>query len=117
MDKKKIIKEESDNLGSVIKQLISFDAQQRELIASELAGREAARQKIQSERSEIEKKSMQQADELLRELEKSENERAEAAIKAADAAAQKNIAQLERTAAEKEAFWIEQIFERTIDGK
>ncbi len=117
MDKEKIIKEESDNLGSVIKQLISFDAQQRELIASELAGREAARQKIQSERSEIEKESMRQADELLSLLEKSENERAEAAIKASEAAARKNIAQLERTAAEKEPYWIEQIYERTLGGK
>ncbi|MDY6017347.1 MAG: hypothetical protein SPI97_07000 [Oscillospiraceae bacterium] len=117
MDKEKIIKEESDNLGSVIKMLVDFDAQQREIIASALSGREAARKDIQSERSEIEEKYMKRAEERLKKLEQSENERADKAIKAAQEASLKNIAELEKTAAEKKAFWVEQIYERTVNGK
>ena len=117
MDKEKIIKEESDNLGSVIKMLVDFDAQQREIIASALSGREAARKDIQSERSEIEEKYMKRAEERLKKLEQNENERADKAIKAAQEASLKNIAELEKTAAEKKSFWVEQIDERTVNGK
>ena len=53
MDKEKIIKEESDNLGSVIKMLVDFDAQQREIIASALSGREAARKDIQNGKNRV----------------------------------------------------------------
>ena len=34
MDKNAVIREESDNLGNVIKHLVDFDAQQRALISS-----------------------------------------------------------------------------------
>ena len=115
MDKEKVIKEESDNLGSVIKHLVNFDAQQRGIIASELEARENERKKLNSQRSEINEKYMNEAKKRLEKLEKNENERAEKAIRAAEAAAAKNIAELDKAAAQKSEFWIEEIYKRTVE--
>lgn len=117
MDKEKIIREESDNLGSVIKHLIDFDAQQREIISSEIASRETLRKELEAQRGEINRKYMKLAEEKLAKLEKSENERAEKAVRAAEAAAAKNIAELEKTAAKNNDCWIEEIYKRTITGE
>lgn len=117
MDKEKIIREESDNLGSVIKNLIDFDAQQRELISSEIASREALRKELEAQRSEINAKYMKEAEEKLAALEKEENARAEKEINSARSAASKNIAELEKTAAKNSGYWIEEIYKRTIKGE
>lgn len=117
MDKEKIIREESDNLGSVIKHLIDFDARQREIISSEIASRETKRKELEAQRSTINEKYMKQSEERLAKLEKSENERAEKAVRAAEAAASKNIAELEKTAAKNGDYWIEEIYKRTIKGE
>lgn len=117
MDKEKIIREESDNLGSVIKNLIDFDAQQREIISSEIASRETLRKELEAQRSEINEKYMKQAEEKLAMLEKSENERAEKAVRAAESAAAKNIAELEKTAAKNNDYWVEEIYKRTVKSE
>lgn len=117
MDKEKIIREESDNLGSVIKHLVDFDARQREIISSEIASRESQRRELEAQRSDINEKYMKQAEERLSKLEKSENERAEKAVRAAETAASKNIAELEKTAAKNSTYWIEEIYKRTIRGE
>lgn len=117
MDKEKIIREESDNLGSVIKNLIDFDAQQREIISSEIASRETLLKELEAQKSEIKEKYMKRANEKLAALEKSENERTEKAVHAAEAAAAKNIAELEKTAAKNNDYWIEEIYKRTIKGE
>lgn len=117
MDKEKIIREESDNLGSVIKHLIDFDARQREIISSEIASRENRRKELEAQRGEINEKYMKQAEERLAKLEKSENERAEKAVRAVEAAASKNIAELEKTAAKNSGYWVEEIYKRTIKGE
>lgn len=114
MDVNKIIKEESDNLGSIIKHLVDFDAHQRELIASDISSREAQRKKLEEESEKINEKYMNQAKERLERLEKSENDRAERAVKSIETAARKNIAELEKTARENSSDWIEQIYKRTI---
>lgn len=117
MDKDKIIKEESDSLGSVIKNLVEFDARQRELISSEIASRETKRRELEAQRSEINEKYMARANAILAELEAKENGYAEKEIKSAEAAAAKNIAELEKTAANNSETWIEEIFRRTIKGE
>lgn len=117
MDKDKIIKEESDNLGSVIKHLVEFDARQREIISSEIASRETKRRELEAQRNTINEKYMSQANEKLAKLEASENARAEKAVKAVEAAASKNIAELEKTAAQNSNYWIEEIYKRTIAGE
>lgn len=117
MDTNKIIKEESDNLGSVIKQLVDFDARQRGLIADDLASRENQRKELAAKKAEIEAKYMKQAEERLDRLEKSENERAERAIKSVENASKKNISELERTAEENIDSWVRQIYKRTVDGE
>ncbi len=114
MDENKIIREENENLGSVIKQLVDFDARQRELIASDISSREAQRKKLREEKGKIDEKYMNQAKERLEKLEKSENERAERAIKSIENAARKNIAELEKTAEKNGSSWVEQIYKRTI---
>ncbi len=114
MDKKNLPREESDNLGSVIKHLIDYDAQQRGLISQELAQRDASFKQLDAERKEINKKYMQQAQKMLDALSEKQKQKAEREISASKNAAEKNIAELEKTAAEKSNFWIERIFERTI---
>lgn len=114
MDKDNILSREGDNLGNVIKQLVDFDAKQRESISSELVQREEKRRELAAQKSEIEEKYMQQANKWLEALSEKQKQKEEREIEAAKAAAEKNIAELEKTAAEKSEFWIEQIFNRTI---
>ncbi len=114
MDNDKILREESDNLGDIIKNLIDYDAQQRGIISSELKKRDALLAEFENERAEIEKEYMQQAEKMLDALEEKQKNKLEKAVSAAKTAAQKNIAELEKTAAEKSEEWIEQIFSRTI---
>lgn len=115
MDTEKIVREESDNLGNIIKNLIDYDAQQRELISSELKKRDTMLAEFENERAEIEKEYMQQAHKMLDALEEKQKNKLEKAVSAAKTAAQKNIAELEKTAAEKSEEWIEQIFSRTVE--
>lgn len=115
MDTNNIIKEEGDNLGSVIRQLVDFDARQRELIADDLASREVQRKGLEDKRAEIEAKYMKQAEDRLERLAESENARADRAIKAIENASRKNIAELEKTAEENTYDWVKQIYKRTIE--
>lgn len=117
MDTSKIIKEESDSLGSVIKQLVDFDARQRGLIAEDLVSRENQRKELAAKKAEIEAKYMKQAEERLERLSKSENERADRAIKSIENASKKNISELEKTAEENIDIWVKQIYKRTVDGE
>lgn len=113
-EKKTVLAEEGDNLGSVIKHLIDFDAQQRAVISAALDEREAKRKGLEQERVEIDKKYMLRADRALESLQIKENEKAEKEINALQNAAAKNIAELEKKAKENGDFWIEEIFKRTI---
>lgn len=115
MDTKNIIKEESDSLGTVIRQLVDFDARQRELIADDLASRETQRKELAEKKAEIEAKYMKQANDRLERLAESENGRADRAIKAIENASRKNIAELEKTAEENIDDWVRQIYKRTIE--
>lgn len=116
MEKDKILREEGEGLGSVIKNLIAFDARQREQISAELSSREAGLRQLEAERSKINEEYMQQAHKMLDALTEKQNQKAEREIAAAKAASEKNIAELEKTAAEKSDFWIEQIYAKTIEG-
>lgn len=113
-EKKTVLAEKGDNLGSVIKHLIDFDAQQRAVISAALDEREAKRKGLEQERVEIDKKYMLRADRALESLQIKENEKAEKEINALQNAAAKNIAELEKKAEENGDFWIEEIFKRTI---
>lgn len=117
MDTKKIIMEESDNLGSVIKQLVDFDARQRELIANDLASRDTQRKELEARREKINAKYMKQAEDRLERLAESENGRADRAIKAIENATQKNISELEKKAEENIDDWVSQIYKRTVNGE
>ena len=117
MDTNRIIMDESDNLGSVIKQLVDFDARQRELIADDLASREAQRKELEVRRSEINAKYMKQAEERLERLAESENSSADRAIKAIENASRKNISELEKTAEENIDDWVNMIYKRTGSGE
>lgn len=114
-EKKTVLAEEGDNLGSVIKHLIDFDAQQRAVISSALDEREVKRKELELEKDEINEKYMLRADRALESLQIKENEKAEKEIEALRNAAAKNIAELEKKAAENGDFWIEEIFKRTIN--
>lgn len=114
MDKENTLRQESDNLGNVIKQLIDYDAKQRESIASELSQREKSRSELAAQKSEIEEKHMNQANIWLEALAEKQKQKEEREINKAKAAAEKNIAELEKNAAEKSGFWIDRIFNRTI---
>lgn len=116
MDSNRIIKEESDNLGSVIKQLVDFDARQRALISDDLAKREEKMKELGKEKKAIEARYMKQAEERLERLAKSENDRADRAIKAIENASAKNISELEKTAEENIDDWVMQIYKRTVEG-
>lgn len=115
MDNEKLLREESDNLGNVIKHLIDYDAQQRGLISQELEQREVSFKQLEAERKAIGEKHMAHAAEMLDALSEKQKQKAEREISAAKTAAEKNIAELEKTAAEKSDYWIEQIFRRTIE--
>lgn len=117
MDKNAVIREESDNLGNVIKHLVDFDAQQRALISSAVTGREERRRELEAERSKINEEYMAQAQKELESLAESESIRAETEVKAVKSAARKNIAELDKTAAEKSEFWVEEIYRRTLSGE
>ncbi|MBQ8014707.1 MAG: hypothetical protein IJ264_00815, partial [Clostridia bacterium] len=86
----------------------------RELISQELAQRDAGFRQLEAEKKAINEKHMQHAREMLDALSEKQKQKAEREIGAAKSAAEKNIAELEKTAAEKSDFWIEQIFNRTI---
>lgn len=116
MDKDKIIKEESDNLGNVIKYLVDFDAEQRKIISSEIVSGEMMHKELEAHKNEINSKYMKLAEEKLSVLEKSENERADKAINAARIAAEKNISELEKTAVANSDRWIKEIYDRTVSG-
>lgn len=113
-EKKTVLAEEGDNLGSVIKHLIDFDAQQRAVISDALDEREAKRKGLELEKDEINQKYMLRADRALESLQIKENEKAEKEINALRNASQKNIAELEKKAAENGDFWIEEIFRKVI---
>lgn len=114
MDKEKTFHEESDNLGNIIKNLIDYDAQQRELISSELEKRDAMLADFENERAAIEEKYMQQAQAMLDALAEKQKNKLDKAVSAAKAASENNIAELKNTAAAKSEEWIEQIFTRTV---
>lgn len=113
-EKKTVLAEEGDNLGSVIKHLIDFDAQQRAVISAALDERETKRKELDKDKEEINKKYMLRADRALESLQIKENEKAEKEINALHTASQKNIAELEKKAAENSDFWVEEIFKRVI---
>lgn len=113
-EKKTVLAEEGDNLGSVIKHLIDFDAQQRAVISAALDERETKRKEMDKDKEEINKKYMLRADRALESLQIKENEKAEKEINALRTASQKNIAELEKKAAENSDFWVEEIFKRVI---
>lgn len=113
-EKKTVLAEEGDNLGSVIKHLIDFDAQQRAVISAALDERETKRKELDKDKEEINKKYMLRADRALESLQIKENEKAEKEINALRTASQKNIAELEKKAAENSDFWVEEIFKRVI---
>lgn len=115
MEKNTVLNEDSENLGTVIKHLIDFDAQQRELISTALNQREAQRKELEAQRSEINEKYMLQAEKALEALAKKENEKADREINAIRTASQKNIAELEKKAAENSDFWVKQLFEQVIN--
>lgn len=115
-EKKTVLAEEGDNLGSVIKHLIDFDAQQRAVISSALDEREAKRRELEAQRGEINEKYMLRADRALESLQIKENEKAEKEIEGLRSAAAKNIAELEKKAAENGDFWVEEIFKRAISN-
>lgn len=114
MDKERTFREESDNLGDIIKNLIDYDAQQRELISLELIQRETKLKEFENERAAIEEKYMQQAQKMLDALAEKQKIKLEKAVSAAKTASENNIAELEKTAAAKSEEWIEQIFTRTV---
>ena len=114
MDKEINLRQESDNLGDVIKHLIEFDAKQRGEIADELSQRDKSRSELAAQKAEIEEKHMNQAKIWLEALEEKQKQKEEREIQKAVEAAEKNIAELEKTAGEKSEFWIDQIFNRTV---
>lgn len=114
MDNEKIVREESDNLGNIIKNLIDYDAQQRGIISSELEKRGTRLKEFENERAAIEEKYMQQAQRMLDALEEKQKIKLEKAVSAAKTASENNIAELEKAAVEKSEEWIEQIFTRTV---
>ena len=110
MAKNNAVGAESDDLGKVIKNLIDFDAKQRVIVSDSLKKRDEERKALENAKDEINAKHIKLAQDRLDALEKRENENAERLIKAAQAAAKKNIAEFDRTAAEKwelikEVFW------------
>lgn len=106
---------ETDDLGKVIKNLIDFDAEQRAAVSDSLRKREEEKKALEAAKGEINAKHIKMADDRLGALEKRENENAERLIKAAQAAAKKNIAEFDRIAAEKTEQWIGQIYARTLE--
>lgn len=116
MDKNAISKEENNDLGIVIKNLIEFDAKERALVSASLDEREKARAELRDSRDKINAEYMKKAEEKLEKLRISENEKAEKAIKLEQAAAKKNIAEFEKAASEKSEFWVNEIYKRTIEG-
>ena len=111
MAKNNAVGAESDDLGKVIKNLIDFDAKQRAIVSDSLKKRKA----LENAKDEINAKHIKLAQDRLDALEKRENENAERLIKAAQAAAKKNIAEFDRTAAEKTEQWIGQIYSRVLE--
>lgn len=115
MDANKIIQEENESLGTVIQQLVDFDARQRALIANDLADREKQKSELNKKRSELEAKYIRQAQDRLERLEKSENDRADRIIKSIENASRRNISELEKKADENMEEWVNQIYKRTIE--
>lgn len=116
MDEKKLtVGEETDDLGKVIKNLIDYDAKQRAVVSESLKKREEEKKSLAALKDEINAEYIRRADERLARLEKAENENAEKRIRAAKAAADKNIAEFDRTAESKTAEWVEQLYIRTLE--
>lgn len=115
MAKNNAVGAESDDLGKVIKNLIDFDAKQRAIVSDSLKKRDEERKALENAKDEINAKHIKLALDRLDALEKRENENAERLIKAAQAAAKKNIAEFDRTAAEKTEQWIGQIYSRVLE--
>lgn len=117
MAKNNAVGAESDDLGKVIKNLIDFDAKQRAIVSDSLKKRDEERKALENAKDEINAKHIKLAQDRLDALEKRENENAERLIKAAQAAAKKNIAEFDRTAAEKTEQWIGQIYSRVLEDR
>lgn len=115
MEKNPVLKNESDDLGQVIKNLIDFDSQQRELISDALAQRTEKRKELEAQKSKINEEYMRKAEKVLKDIEKKENEKADMEIEKIRKMSKKNIRELQKRTIEYNKFWVSRIFELVIN--